>query len=76
MLLGNRLINRIIKQGWLIKIIKLIRSFLIKKTIIIYLKNTKTELKNITCGILQSSLVLLMLYILYLYKLIKSNLSR
>jgi hypothetical protein len=68
--LKRRLLRRITKQGWPLSLLQLINSFLLNRQLRVRLEKETTENYRAKCGTLQGSPLSLVLYMLYLAKLL------
>jgi hypothetical protein len=74
-LLVNKLLQRIIEQGWPPPLLHLIRSFLSKKRVRVRLEDSTTGCHSVACGTPQGSSLSPAIYMLYLAKLLNQDLT-
>ncbi|EDO03843.1 hypothetical protein SS1G_06324, partial [Sclerotinia sclerotiorum 1980 UF-70] len=72
-LLKRRLLDRMIKQGWPISLLRLIDSFLTNRKVRVRLEGTTTKEYPVACGTPQGSPLSPILYMLYLAELLNRD---
>ena len=72
-LLPRRLLERMMKQGWPVTLLELIRSFLTNRQIRVRLESATTPFHKVACGTPQGSPLSPILYMLYLSTLLSQD---
>ena len=72
-LLANRLLARMIKQGWPLPLLTLVRSFLADRKVRLRLEKSTTPEHKVACGTPQGSPSSPVLYMLYLAELLAQD---